>query len=62
MHARVCAGIVSLALPISVLGTNFTTAWLDSKDGDQKQGRRAPPCVEELDEKVALHFANAGQS
>ena len=57
-----CAGILSLALPISVLGSNFTSAWLSQKDGQKASSRPQAPRIVEMDEQLSTHVNNMGEA
>ncbi|GMH43552.1 hypothetical protein BSKO_11474 [Bryopsis sp. KO-2023] len=62
---KVVAGVVMvislliLALPISVIGTNFTTAWMDYKERVRTLGENTvPPNVESLEDMLSTHLLN----
>lgn len=51
-----------LALPISVLGTNFTNAWLDHKNSERKnRGARVSAHLQKLDMQLITHLTNMGK-
>lgn len=54
------AGVLSLALPISVLGTNFTAAWLDAREAGRRRAVRPSPALSALEERLATHATNTG--
>lgn len=56
-------GILTLGLPISVLGTNFATAWVETKMKGQGGGGAkvvVAPDVAVMMEQLVTHTANTG--
>ncbi len=54
-------GILTLALPIGVLGTTFTSLWLEHKDRQAKPTLPLPPLLKALDDTLTQHVASVGE-